>query len=69
MLKGHVGVPIDKNSILYFESQQAYRQRLLSMFITDENHYTLLLSPKHDLLQSCRAHFNASRWDRMCGWN
>jgi hypothetical protein len=69
MLKGLVGVPIDKNNILFFESLQAYRQRLLSVFIADNKHYMVLQSTEHDLLRTCRTHFKNSKWDRICGWN
>ena len=62
-------MPIDKNNILYFESLQAYRQRLLSMFIADTKHYLVLQSAEQDLLRSCRGNFKASKWDRICCWN
>jgi hypothetical protein len=38
ILDGLVGVPIDKNRILYFCDALSYRERLISVFIEDDRH-------------------------------
>jgi hypothetical protein len=61
-----VGVPIDKNRILYFEDAAVYRRRLISVFINDTRHYTLSQRCEEDLLRVCVADCRRLRWDRFC---
>lgn len=71
---GHlVGVPIDKNNILYFEDAVAYRQRLIDVFVRDTRHYAPTDVSAEQLLRECVADCARLRWDRFCapsprGW-
>lgn len=66
-LTGHlVGVPINKNRILYFEDAVQYRQRLISVFLRDTRHYTATDVPAEQLLQTCVADCKRLHWDKLC---
>lgn len=66
-LSGHlVGVPIDKNRILYFEDAVLYRRRLIQVFIQDTRHYQVVPVCADQLVQECLADCTRLRWDRFC---
>lgn len=65
-LAGHlVGVPIDKNRILFFEDAVLYRRRLIDVFIADTRHYVASEEGAEVLLQKCIADSARLRWDRF----
>jgi hypothetical protein len=66
MLKDIVGVPIDKNRLLYFEHVSAYRRRLHSTFIADTKHYVVVNDKEAAVLQRCRTHWEQMGWSRFC---
>jgi hypothetical protein len=39
LLRHLVGVPIDKNNILWFEPVHVYARRLIDVFVSDTKHY------------------------------
>ena len=78
-LQGLVGVPIDKNRLLYFEDVAAYRQRLINTFIQDTAHYHPVQESEGVVIAQCLADFNSlgecrlvlelryHRWHQMHG--
>lgn len=69
-LRGLVGVPVDKNNILYFESVPAYRQRLRKTFVLDSDHYSnVVMLSESDILRAGRKDFVARGWNKYSSWN
>lgn len=64
-LKGLVGVPIDKNRILYFEDVAAYRQRLINTFIQDTVHYQQVQDSEGVVIAKCLLDFDRNGWARF----
>ncbi len=67
MLRGLVGVPIDKNRILYFCDALSYRERLISVFLEDCRHYKQLTKSEPELVASCLKHYHDRKWSKICG--
>jgi hypothetical protein len=65
-LKGLVGVPIDKNRMLYFCDALSYRERLVSVFLEDSRHYTVMTETEEQLLASCIEHYRINKWSVFC---
>jgi hypothetical protein len=64
---GHlVGVPIDKNRILFFEDAAVYRRRLIQVFLEDSRHYSVVALPEQQLLREAVADCARLKWDRYC---
>lgn len=61
-----VGIPIDKNRILYFEDAVLYQRRLVKVFINDTRHYAATDRCEEDLLNACISDCARLRWDRFC---
>lgn len=61
-----VGVPIDKNRILYFEDAAVYRRRLIEVFLHDTRHYNLVHQPAEQLLQQSVDACAQLKWDKLC---
>eukprot|EP00775_Hariotina_reticulata_P001311 gene1311-biopygen2583 len=66
-LDGLVGVPIDKNRILFFCDALSYRERLITVFLDDSRHYKVRMESEQQLLSSCLEHYKASKWSKFCG--
>lgn len=64
LLRGLVGVPIDKNRILFFEDVRAYQRRLYSTFVADAVHYEHVCLPEKDILQMLKAQWEARGWSK-----
>ena len=63
-LKGLVGVPIDKNRLLYFEDIAAYRERLITTFIKDTAHYHSVQESEGVVIARCLLDFNNAGWEK-----
>jgi hypothetical protein len=68
-LRGLVGVPIDKNRLLFFEDVSAYRQRLISTFIEDTKHYQPVARSEGVVLAECLATFDERKWAQFMPFN
>jgi hypothetical protein len=63
-----VGVPIDRNNILWFEPIDTYKRRLVDVFISDDKHYRMCSIPESGILKSCRVDFVSNKWNKYCTW-
>jgi len=64
-LRNLVGVPIDKNRLLYFEEIEAYRMRLRQTFVMDTDHYAAVLDDERTILKRCKADYVRLGWPRF----